>query len=149
MTRQTATTSAVTASQKPEIRARCGFLCSSCPSFKENATTDAARKRVSDGWQKLYGLVIPPEVIYCDGCLEPDENNPRRIARECPMRTCVLEKKIAHCGECSTFPCGLIEKHLASVEIILPKARETLSPEEYKDFVGPYLCRAFLDSTKR
>nr|WP_321350485.1 DUF3795 domain-containing protein [uncultured Methanoregula sp.] len=134
---------------KPDIRARCGFHCSSCPSYKENARTDADKKRVSEGWEKIYGFTIPPEAIYCDGCLEPDENNPRRIGKTCPIRTCVLDRKIAHCGECGTFPCELIEKHLQSVETVVPKAKEILSSAEYRNFVEPYLCREFLSGPMR
>lgn len=133
--------------EKPDIRARCGFHCSVCPSYKENAKTEADRKRVSEGWQALYGLAIPAEALCCDGCLEPDENNPHRIGGACPIRTCVLEKKIAHCGKCTTFPCELIEKHLRSVETVVPKAQEMLAPEEYRDFIEPYLCRSFLSGS--
>lgn len=70
-----------------------------------------------------------------------------RIGREPnggPIRDCVLEKKIAHCGECDMFPCELMERHLASVESVLKKAREILTGEEYRDFIEPYLSREFL-----
>lgn len=135
--------------QGSEIRARCGFLCSKCGAFKHNAVTEEDRNNVSAGWQKLYGFTIPPSVMCCDGCLEPDENNPRRISKDCPIRTCVLAKEIAHCGECRSFPCDLIGKHIASVETAVPRARETLTDEEFRLFVDPYLCREFLTAGKR
>jgi len=148
MTTRKTTASSVRSEKKTEIRARCGFDCGSCPSYKKNARTDADRKRVSEGWEKIYGFTIPPEAIYCDGCLEPDENNPHRIGGACPIRTCVLEKKIAHCGECSSFPCEGMEKHFQSVETVVPKAKEILTMDEYRDFVEPYLAREFLTGQK-
>ena len=139
-----ATSRALPKTAQPDIRACCGFHCSSCPSYKENAKTKSDRTRVSEGWQKLYGLAIPQEALCCDGCLEPDENHPHRIGGACPIRTCVLEKKIAHCGECSSFPCEGMEKHFQSVESVIPKAQKILTPIEYRDFVEPYLAREFL-----
>lgn len=130
---------------KTEIRARCGFLCSSCPAYKENLKSHTDCERLSVVFKKLYGFAIAPEAVYCDGCLEPDENKPRRLgANECPIRTCVQEKKIPHCGKCNIFSCDLMERHLATVESIVSKAREMLTPEEYRDFVEPYLSRGFL-----
>ncbi len=42
------------------------------------------------------------------------------------------------------FPCELMERHLASVESVLKKAREILTGVEYRDFIEPYLSREFL-----
>jgi hypothetical protein len=113
--------------------------------YKENIRSDSDRERLSVVFPKLYGYTIAPEAVYCDGCLEPDENNPWRLATEtCPIRDCVLEKKIPYCGKCSTFPCELMERHLAPVETVISKAREILTPEEYQNFVEPYLSREFL-----
>lgn len=134
-----------TDSDETGIRARCGFSCSRCPIYKENVKSDADRERVSVMFRKLYSYDLLPCDVYCDGCLEPDENNPRRPGTErCPIRDCVLEKKIAHCGECDIFPCGLMERHLASVESVLKKAREILTPKDYEDFIEPYLSREYL-----
>ncbi|MFA5331980.1 MAG: DUF3795 domain-containing protein [Methanoregula sp.] len=132
-----------------EIRARCGFLCSSCAAYKKNVASEDDKKKVSDGWQKLYRLDIPPSVMCCDGCLEPDENHPHRIGMNCPIRTCVLNKGITHCGECGTFPCDLIEKHMASVENAVPRAREIMTGDEFHQYVDPYLCREFMSAGKR
>lgn len=133
------------------IRARCGFSCSRCPIYKENVKSDADRERVSVVFRKLYSYDLLPGDVYCDGCLEPDENNPCRPGTErCPIRDCVLEKRIRHCGECDIFPCELMERHFASVESVLKKAREILIPKDYEDFVEPYLSREYLsgrDST--
>lgn len=104
---------------------------------------------MSDLWQIVYGLDIPGEEIFCDGCIEPDKNNPRRIGKEFPIRTCVLEKKITHYGKCGTFSCDLMERHLLSVEPVPPKAREILTPSEFNEFIDPYLYREFLSGSAK
>jgi len=60
---------------------------------------------------------------------------------DAPIRDCVLEKGITHCGKCDIFPCDLMERHLATIETVVAKAREVLTPEEFRDFVEPYLIR--------
>jgi len=131
-----------------EIRARCGFFCSRCPAYSGNIHSDADRNRVNETWKKIYGLEVPPEVICCDGCLKPDEENPHRIGGACEIRACVLRRSIPHCGECNEFPCDLMDKHLASVETVVPGCQDTLSPEEFQDFIEPYLCREFLETSR-
>lgn len=129
-----------------DIRACCGFHCSQCPAYIGNIRSEADRNRVSETWHKIYGLEIPAEAIRCDGCLKPDSENPFRIGGDCGMRNCVHDRKIAHCGQCNEFPCDLIEKHIASVESVAPGCQKTLAPDEFKDFIKPYLCRGFLET---
>ncbi|MCA9703052.1 MAG: DUF3795 domain-containing protein [Methanolinea sp.] len=64
------------------ISARCGFSCSRCPIYKENVKSDADRERVSVVFRKLYSYDLLPGDVYCDGCLEPDENNAHRPGTE-------------------------------------------------------------------
>lgn len=128
-----------------DIRAMCGFHCSRCLAYVGNIKSEADRIRVSETWQKIYGFVVPVEAIRCDGCLKPDSENPFRIGGDCGIRTCVQDRKIAHCGQCNEFPCNLIEKHLASVETVAPAEKDKVSSEEFKEFIEPYLCREFLD----
>ncbi|WP_181391718.1 DUF3795 domain-containing protein [Methanospirillum lacunae] len=130
-----------------DIRACCGFHCSQCPAYIGNIKSEEDRNRVSETWHKIYGLEIPAEAIRCDGCLKPDSENPFRIGGDCGMRNCVQDRKIAHCGECNEFPCDRIEQHMASVESVAPGCRDTLTPDEFKDFIEPYLCREFMKMT--
>ncbi len=131
-----------------DVRGRCGFHCRKCPAYKENIHSDADRSRVHLTWNKIYGLDVPPSVLNCDGCLKPDDEHPVRIGGDCEIRNCVLEKNLAHCGLCADFPCDLMERHLASVETVVPECRSSCSPEEFRDFIEPYLCREFLESEK-
>lgn len=132
-----------------DVRACCGFHCSQCPAYVENIKSEADQNRVSEAWKKIYGLDIPVEAIKCDGCLKPDSENPHRIGGTCEMRTCVQNRNIPHCGFCSEFPCDLIERHLKSVESVAPGCLNTLAPDEFKDFVEPYLCREYLENSNQ
>lgn len=132
-----------------DIRACCGFHCSQCPAYIGNIRSEADRNRVSETWNKIYGLEIPAEAIRCDGCLKPDSENPFRIGGDCEMRNCVQNRNISHCGFCSEFPCDLIERHLKSVESVAPGCLNTLAPDEFKDFVEPYLCREYLEKSNQ
>jgi len=129
-----------------DIRARCGFHCSRCLAYAGNIKSEADRIRVSESWQKIYGFKVPVEAIRCDGCLKPDSENPFRICRDCKIRTCVQDRKIANCGECNEFPCDHIEQHLASVETVAPGCQDKISSEEFQSFIEPYLCRGFLET---
>lgn len=81
-------------SEMTGIRARCRFLCSDCRAYKKNIHSNSDMERLSFVFEKLYGYAVAPEAVYCDGCLEPDENNPCRPGTErCRIRDCVLEKK--------------------------------------------------------
>ncbi|HWQ63475.1 MAG TPA: DUF3795 domain-containing protein [Methanospirillum sp.] len=132
-----------------DIRACCGFHCSQCPAYIGNIRSEEDRNRVSEAWKKIYGLDIPVEAIKCDGCLKPDSENPHRIGGACEMRTCVQSRNIPHCGFCDEFPCDLIECHLTSVETVAPGCRNTLAPDEFKDFIEPYLCREYLERSNQ
>lgn len=41
----------------------------------------------------------------CPGC---QACNGKMFWGECPIALCVIEKQIKHCGECSEFPCDLL-----------------------------------------
>lgn len=39
----------------------------------------------------------------CKGCVQ------EKPAYDCDVRPCAINKGIAHCGECSSFPCNKVE----------------------------------------
>ncbi len=62
------------------IESRCGLLCSEC-SYKEQ--------------------------VHCEGCVT--------IAKpfwgeSCPVKSCCEEKGYAHCGQCTSFPCDVLNQ---------------------------------------
>ena len=46
------------------------------------------------------------------------------------------------------FSCDLMERHLVTVETVVTRARTMLMPEEFRDFVEPYLSRGFLEAKR-
>ncbi|SCI64758.1 Protein of uncharacterised function (DUF3795) [uncultured Clostridium sp.] len=59
------------------IESRCGICCSKCE-FQNT--------------------------MNCAGCLQITKPF---WGEQCPVKSCVEEKKLAHCGECAQFPCAL------------------------------------------
>jgi hypothetical protein len=43
----------------------------------------------------------------CRGCRSENPAQKRKSKWKCPIRTCVLSKQLAHCGECAEFPCTI------------------------------------------
>ena len=62
------------------IESRCGILCSEC-SYSEQAG--------------------------CQGCINIDKPFWGDV---CPVKSCCEGKKINHCGQCSEFPCDLLNQ---------------------------------------
>lgn len=128
-----------------EIIARCGFICSQCPAYRENIRDATDRRRVSETWNKYYGLRIDPNEIRCDGCLKPDSEKPERVTKECPIRDCVQQKNLENCAHCGQYPCSLLEKQLSNVEKVVEKHRDSASTDEYRRFLQPYNVRQLLN----
>ena len=59
------------------IESRCGICCSKCE-FQNT--------------------------MQCVGCLQITKPF---WGEQCPVKNCVEEKKLTHCGECAQFPCTL------------------------------------------
>lgn len=105
----------------------CGYRCDLCKAFAPNIKRNDEREKLSNIWNKYYDLNIPTEKIYCDGCRCAGENA-RRIDMDCPVRKCVIENCIDHCGECTDFPCATFYE------------RKGLSYEEAKEKLGSNFC---------
>lgn len=61
------------------IQSRCGILCDEC----------------------MY-----KEQVNCKGCVHIDK--PFWAETNCPLKQCCEDKKLQHCGECSSFPCDVL-----------------------------------------
>ena len=118
--------------------ARCGYRCDLCPAYKENIHSPEDQQRVSDGWFKFYGFRIPPQEIQCDGCLADDSESPKRIDPSCPVRPCVLAKRIENCARCDDYPCRKIESRTVEYQTVTAEYGKPIPTEEYELFVKPY-----------
>lgn len=106
----------------------CGYQCNLCMAFAPNIKKKDEREALSNTWKKYYDLDIPANQIYCDGC-RCSKENVKRIDMNCPVRKCVIEKYVDHCGECIDFPCATFNE------------REGLSFQEAKEKLGNNFCR--------
>ena len=105
------------------IIAFCGIVCSACPAYIGTQTGDQDLiKRTAEKWAKELGLPITPEEIVCDGC--PPGVGTRRNAwcRECPVRSCAVERKHENCAHCDGYPCETLSKFVAGI----PEAKSKL-----------------------
>lgn len=84
----------------------CGYRCDLCKAFATNIKKNDQREMLSAMWQKYYDLNIPANEIYCDGC-RCDKPDAKRVDMGCPVRQCVIQKELNHCGECEEFPCEI------------------------------------------
>ena len=92
-----------------ELMSMCGYRCDICKAYAPNIKQNDQRKELSEMWKKYYELDIPAAGIYCDGC-GCDRSGARRVDPDCPVRECVLDKKLAHCGVCTQYPCDIFDR---------------------------------------
>lgn len=59
-----------------------------------------------DVWHKYYNLDIPIDKIACDGC-RSKKKDAKLIDEKCPVRKCVVSRKIDGCFYCKDYPCDV------------------------------------------
>ncbi len=121
----------------------CGYCCDMCKAYAANIKKSDERQSLSEYWNKYYNLDISPENISCDGCrcMKADA---RRIDNACPVRDCVLHKKLNDCSECAKYPCDIFlsRKGLSYEEAY---EIEKLDLSSYYDFLGAFDNKSRLD----
>ena len=123
----------------------CGYLCDICKAFAPNIKKKDERRRLSALWRKYYGLDIPPERIYCEGCRSM-KKDARRIDTDCPVRACVLQNKIDNCSECRKYPCeAFMEIKGLSYEDAKCEQGELFDEEEHEEYMLAYDNKSRLD----
>jgi len=127
---------------------RCGYRCNVCLAYKENIHSAEDQEKVSDGWFRIYGFRIPPEEIYCDGCLAPDSENPKLVDTGCPVRPCVIEKGFQNCAYCDEYICKKFEQRMVTYESVARRFKEPIQEEDYKNFIRPYENRKTIDELR-
>lgn len=126
--------------------ARCGFQCRKCPAYKENIKNSANQQKVSDGWHKYFGFRIPPEEIYCDGCMTADCENLKLLDKDCPVRPCTLNRGIDNCGHCPDFGCKDIKSRIIDYQSTAAKFPDGIPDEDYHTFIKSYENRKVLEN---
>lgn len=119
-----------------QIITRCGYCCDLCLAYKPNVIENPANQNIlSDGWYKYFGFRIPPEEIICDGCMS---EKPKLIDTRCPVRPCVIGRRIKNCSECPEMICEKLAERLVVYEEMIEKMGELIPDEDYQRFIRPY-----------
>ena len=110
----------------------CGYCCDMCQAFVRNIRKKDEREQLAGYWKRYYDLDIPVENMNCDGC-RCKKAEARRIDDACPVRACVLSRKLNACAECENYPCEtfLSRKGLSHAEADEMEELDVLSYHEY------------------
>jgi len=132
-----------------DIISRCGFRCNLCLAYKENIRSRGDQKRVSDGWSKYFGFRVSPEEIRCDGCLTPDDEKPKLMDPECPVRPCALWRGLQNCAYCDEYIRAKLEQRIVDYGVVAGRFKEPIPEDDYRSFKRPYENRRLLDEIRR
>lgn len=84
-----------------ELIAYCGLDCEKCDARIATMNNDnELRIKTAKKWSELNGVEITPEMINCVGCRVDGVKTPFCNSM-CPIRKCVVDKNIEHCGKCA------------------------------------------------
>jgi len=125
----------------------CGYSCELCKAYAPNIKKLDQREMLSKIWMKYYNLDIKPENIYCDGC-RCGKEDAKRIDDSCPVRSCVLEKNLEHCGCCNEYPCDTFSER-EGLSCQAAKENPTFSQTEYDEFLLAFDNKTRLDEFKK
>jgi hypothetical protein len=88
----------------------CGLVCSDCDAYLATQKGDAAAAQaIAAQWSEQFGTSIPPEAVWCDGCMTGGERRCGHVA-ECNIRACVVERGLSNCAGCEDYACDKLEE---------------------------------------
>jgi len=92
----------------------CGINCTRCKAHKATRENDAAAiERLAKEWSKSYNHDIPPEFVWCTGCMTAGERKCGHCANTCEIRPCVQSKGFSTCADCGDYACDKLQKFFA------------------------------------
>ena len=111
-----------------KIIAACGNDCAACPRYCKAPfeKSDEELNHTAELWFKIgyRDRVVSNEEIACTGCKK--ENWCRY-----EIVSCVSEKHLANCGQCSMYPCETIQTCFRVTKSFEPECRKACTEEEY------------------
>lgn len=129
-----------------EILTFCGFRCDLCPAYSKNKNTLASQQETSEGWKKYLNLDLLPGDILCDGC----RNIGKHVDSDCPIRPCILQKKLETCADCETMnTCEDLKTRADGIDPFKKKFEGKISEKDYALFIEPYEGRKRLLALKK
>ena len=118
------------------IITKCGYRCDLCLAYRPNVEAHPENRQIlSDGWHKYFGFRIPPEEIYCEGCLSVDG---KQIDSGCPVRPCVIDRGIDNCAYCGDFVCEKLQSRMVNFHEIQTRFNQPISIKDRYRFITPY-----------
>ena len=122
---------------------RCGYRCDLCLAYRPNIEAQPAnQQKLSDGWFKYFGFRIHPGDIVCDGCMS---EKPILIDSHCPVRSCVIERKLDNCSSCREYVCDKLKERIVEFEDVRSRIDSAIPDDDYTCFIQPYENKRRLD----
>lgn len=128
---------------------RCGYCCDLCKAYTPNVQINDQRKELSEIWKKYYDLNIPVDDIYCDGC-RCERADAKFLDNNCPVRKCVIDKNLHHCGDCSSYPCDTFNQRKGlSAREAQEKSGQNYDASQYNEYLLAYDNKTRIDEYKK
>jgi len=128
------------------ILTRCGYRCDLCLAYKPNIEANPSdREKLSDGWFKYFGFRVPPQEIFCEGCMADD---PHMIDQTCPVKPCVIESGLDNCSQCEEYVCEKLTERLVVFEAVRQRIDANIPEDDYLCFIRPYENKQRLDTLR-
>lgn len=88
----------------------CGFDCARCPVYAATAAGDETLMKALARRYAENGRQLDSRQMRCMGC--GAQGVSEALCGGCEMRACCMQKGLAHCGRCQSYPCGVVERCL-------------------------------------
>lgn len=128
------------------VFSKCGMRCDLCLLYRPNVERDDRRAEICQVFSKVWpGFAPDPKTIICDGC-GTDRENPVLFTPDCQARRCVLEKRLEHCGHCSSYPCPIFPAEPSHEELVQKIDVEHQWTWADEKLMEAYFCKKNMDA---
>lgn len=121
----------------------CGYCCDMCKAYVKNVEKMDEREVLAKYWHKYYDLNVNPERINCDGC-RCNKADAHRIDNTCPVRACVMSKKLNDCSDCNEYPCDIFMSR-KGLSLYEANDIQELSIKDYIEYLSAFDNKSRLD----
>jgi hypothetical protein len=74
--------------------------------------------------------------------------NPELIDQACPVRPCVIEKKLDNCSQCEQYICEKLTERIVTYEQVKNRICAEIPQDDYLRFIRPYENKKRLDGLR-
>ncbi|MCG8453211.1 MAG: DUF3795 domain-containing protein [Spirochaetales bacterium] len=98
------------------MTAACGLNCATCPGHIAWKTDDEElRQKTAAQWKVVHNADFAPQDVNCVGCMTASEGPRIAHCSACSFRQCARDKNLAHCRECTQYPCETLSQFHSQV----------------------------------